>query len=288
MGVWQGAAFSTCAVIGLLSLAACRAASSDGQAAKPTASRTLPAPVPAPAPAYRARPVLDGHTVEVHLTYGGKVPTAWKIPLAYASHCGGATEVPNPSIDVGSKGGVTGAVVSIDDLHEGEPLERADVLLDQKACVFAPHVLAVPAGAGLVLANDDPANHAVRLDFPKEPQDEMETVVKMLPPGSKEVLPTSATWGGRLGRITCPIHPWMLAWVRFFDTPYFAVTSDGVARIAKVPPGTWQLSVWHEALDANFGDTVGEGPPVEARFEVIVGDRDVTKALTLREDGSIR
>ena len=70
-------------------------------------------------------------------------------------------------------------------------------------------------------------------------------------------------------------------------TPYFAVTRGGVARIEKVPPGAWHLSVWHEALDAKMGDTVTEGPPLRARFEVTVRDRDVTKTLTLRDDGTI-
>jgi hypothetical protein len=281
-----------CAATALaLFLLACRGGSSGGEAPRPSASQPIPVPArdaaaPPPASTYDAHPVPDGHAIEVRLTYAGKAPPAWKIPAAYASHCGGATEVPNPSFEVGPKGGVSGAVVWLDDLHEGEPPPTRDVVLDQKACVFAPHVLAAPAGAGLVLANDDPANHAVRLDFVGGPDDD--SVVKMLAPGAKEVLPTTATWAGRVGRITCPIHPWMLAWVHFFDTPYFAVTRDGVARIEKVPSGTWHLSVWHEALDAKMGDTVAEGPPIRARFDVTVRDRDVTKTLTLRDDGSLR
>jgi hypothetical protein len=61
-----------------------------------------------------------------------------------------------------------------------------------------------------------------------------------------------------------------------------------VARLEKVPPGTWHVSVWHEALDAKKGDTVTEGEPLRARLEVKVSDRDVVRSLTLRDDGSIR
>jgi hypothetical protein len=81
----------------------------------------------------------------------------------------------------------------------------------------------------------------------------------------------------------------MFGWAHLFDHPYFAVTRGGVARIEKVPPGTWHLSVWHEALDAKPGDTgVAQGTPTRARFDVTLADKDVVKTLTLREDGTIR
>jgi hypothetical protein len=234
------------------------------------------------APAYLARPVIDGHAIEVRLTYAGKPHAAWSIPGTYATHCGAATEVPDPSLEVDAKGAVTGAVVWLDDVHEGEPLPVGDAVQDEKGCAFLPHVLAMPAGARLHLTNGDPGNHAVRLDV------DAESVVKMLPPGGADTIATRGVWAGHVGRVTCPIHPWMLAWVHFFDHPYFAVTRGGVARLEKVPPGTWHVSVWHEALDAKKGDTVTEGEPLRARLEVKVSDRDVVRSLTLRDDGSIR
>ncbi|MGH7294567.1 MAG: hypothetical protein ACRELB_06535, partial [Polyangiaceae bacterium] len=155
----------------------------------------------------------------------------------------------------------------------------------QKGCAFAPHVKAMAAGAKLRLPNGDPANHVARLDFLGGP--EADSIVKMIPPGASADIPTSPRWAGRVGRLSCPIHPWMLGWVLFFAHPYFAVTRGGVARLARVPPGTWHLSVWHEALDAKLGDTVTEGPPARARFEVTVKDRGVVESLTLGADGAI-
>jgi hypothetical protein len=230
--------------------------------------------------------VASGHAVEVHVRYDGKPHAPWPIPPAFASHCGGAAEVPDPSLDVDPKGGVTGAIAWIDDLHEGDPPPTADVTLDQKACVFAPHVLALPAGGNLRLTNGDPANHAVRLDVAGG--SDADFVVKMLPPGGAETLAVRPAWTDHVARISCPIHPWMLAWARVFEHPYFAVSRGGVARIEKVPPGTWHLSVWHEALDAKLGDAVEQGTPTQARFDVTVGDRDVVRTLTLGADGSIR
>lgn len=274
----------------LAACAACRGAGSGGSptptstaTASPTASPT-PTPTPTSTSTYRVHPVTGGHAVEVRLTYSGKPHAPWSIPATFASHCGGATTVPDPSLDVDARGGVTGAIAWIDDIHEGEALAAGDVVESQKGCTFTPHVFAMAAGAKLRLNNGDPANHAVRLDVVGLA--DTEPLMKMLPPGGGETLATSPAWADHVARITCPIHPWMLAWARFFEHPYFAVTSAGVARIEKVPPGKWHLSVWHEALDAKLGDSVVEGEPKQARFDVTVADHDVVETLTLREDGT--
>ena len=257
----------------------------------PTSTSTAtptPTPTAASTSTYRVHPVTDGHAVEVHLVYAGKPRSPWPIPATFASHCGGATETPNPSLDVDAKGGVTGAVAFIDDIHEGEAPAAGDVEADQKACAFSPHVLAMPAGAKVHLTNGDHANHAVKLEIVGG--SDADSIVKMLPPGGAETLASSPAWAGDVARITCPIHPWMLAWAHFFEHPYYAVTRGGVARIERVPPGTWHLTVWHEALDASFPSgaaSVAQGPPKRARFDVTVADHDVVKTLTLREDGTI-
>jgi hypothetical protein len=250
----------------------------------PAGSATSPA-APASSSTYRGRPVTDGRAVEVHLAFAGKPRPAWPVPATFASHCGGATQVPDPSVSTDGKGGVDGAVVWLDDLHEGAPLAPAGAVIEQKGCAFAPHVTAMTAGSRLSLTNDDPANHAARLAFLGVSDDE--SVVKMIAPHTSAEIEASPAWAGRVGRITCPIHSWMSAWVHFFDHPYFAVTAAGVARLANVPPGTWHLSVWHEATDAKFGDSLTQGPPVTARFEVTVKDRDVVRALRLSDDGRI-
>nr|WP_084362398.1 DUF4394 domain-containing protein [Caldimonas taiwanensis] len=43
----------------------------------------------------------------------------------------------------------------------------------------------------------------------------------------------------------CNIHDQMVAWVHVVDTPWFAVTHRGQARVGPVPPGAYQLQVWH-------------------------------------------
>ena len=52
-----------------------------------------------------------------------------------------------------------------------------------------------------------------------------------------------------LMEISCDCHPWMQAFVYVFDQPYVAVTDEkGVFVMKDVPPGTYTIEAWHEAL----------------------------------------
>ncbi len=264
-------------------LVACKAkpAPTTTSAEVPTASATASATA-----VYRARPVTDGHAIEVRLDYvGSKRGGTWPIPAAYRGHCGSVTSVPNQSLDVVDATRVNGAVVWLDDIHEGEAAPTADVTQDEKGCVFLPHVMVAPVGAHLILTNSDPANHAIRLDFDGTPP--LDGTTKLLAPDGHLPLDVKTEWAGRVARVTCPIHLWMNAYVFFFDHPYFALTKTGVARLEHVPPGTYHLDVWHEALDTKFDDELHASNPTSTRIEVTVGNADVVHAFTLGDDGAI-
>ena len=50
-------------------------------------------------------------------------------------------------------------------------------------------------------------------------------------------------------RIRCEVHPWMSAYIVVTDHPYYAVTDlYGEYELSEVPPGTYQLKIWHETL----------------------------------------
>ena len=51
----------------------------------------------------------------------------------------------------------------------------------------------------------------------------------------------------------CDIHTWMQANIQVFDHDLFAVTNaTGDFRIANVPPGEYEIEVWHEMLAPAF------------------------------------
>jgi len=53
----------------------------------------------------------------------------------------------------------------------------------------------------------------------------------------------------------CNIHAWMLGYVVVVETPYFAKSTSGAARLSGLPAGEYHLKVWHPRLK---GDAVSQ------------------------------
>jgi hypothetical protein len=235
--------------------------------------------------AYRTVAVENGRTIGVHVQrVAPKAAPAWPVPAAVRSQCGGVDHVVDEALSASPNGGANGAVVWLDDVHEGRALAPAAATLDQKRCVFAPHILAVPAAGTLTLTNGDPANHADRFEFGGDGSLDF---MKTLPGGGSVGVPIQSDWGGRIARVSCPIHLWMGGYALFFAHPYFAVTEAGVARLEGVPKGTYHLTVWHEGTTSTFDSSIKLAPPQTARVELVVGDTDVKRAFVIATDGTI-
>jgi hypothetical protein len=189
------------------------------------------------------------------------------------------------SLSATPDGGVNGAVVWLDDIHEGRALAPAAAVQDEKRCVFTPHVLALPAQGNLTLTNADPANHAARFEF--APGDAALDFMKTLPGGGSLTIPIREDWAGKVARISCPIHLWMGGYALFFEHPYFAVTHGGVARLEEVPAGSYHLLVWHEGTTSTFDSSVKLAPPRTVRVEVVVGQEDAKRSFVIADDGTI-
>jgi hypothetical protein len=200
------------------------------------------------------------------------------------SQCGGAERVVDEALSASADGGANGAVVWLDDIHEGRLLAPAAAVQNEKRCAFTPHVLALPALGTLTLSNGDASNHAVRFDFVG---DENEGFMKTLPAGASLGVPIKEDWAGKVARVTCPIHLWMYGYALFFDHPYYAVTQGGAARLEGVPPGTYHLVVWHEGTTSTYDSSVKLSPPQTGRVEVVVGEADVKQAFVIADDGTI-
>jgi plastocyanin len=132
------------------------------------------------------------------------------------------------------------AVVSLE--APGLPLDppAAPVKIDQKGFRFIPHVLAIQTGSTIRFLNNDPEPHNV---YSPEGRYNLGT----WPTG--DTRDHTFAKSGIYSQL-CNIHPDMLAFVVVLDTPYFAVTdAAGNYVIRNVPPGRYQLVVWHEKKD---------------------------------------
>jgi hypothetical protein len=136
------------------------------------------------------------------------------------------------------------------------------VLLDQKRCRFAPHVVATMVGQAVMVRNSDPFLHSVHsMDADETPAFDFAqpTIGQRL----LEPLQTVETF-----RVKCDLHPWMSAWIRVFNHPYFSVTrGNGTFRIKHLPPGKYRIKAWHEWLGVQEKEiTVIAGEPATIDF----------------------
>src|SRR5215467_696487 len=119
------------------------------------------------------------------------------------------------------------------------PLPSRTAQMMQKNKMFTPHVLAVPLGGSVSFPNLDPIFHNAFSNFNGQIFD-----VGLYKPGSSR---TVVFKRAGVVRVFCNIHPQMSAVILVLDTPYFAVSNKaGAFEIDDVPPGEYQVHVFHE------------------------------------------
>jgi len=119
------------------------------------------------------------------------------------------------------------------------PSERQRLL--QKHKLFSPHLLVVPVGTSVLFPNQDPFFHNVFSLFEG----------KRFDLGLYEGGTSRSVVFNRVGvsYIFCNIHPEMSAVVIALKTPYYGISDrKGQITIAGVPPGRYEMQVWHERV----------------------------------------
>lgn len=138
-------------------------------------------------------------------------------------------------------------------IKDGLPAERwtppaEAAKLDQKGCVYEPHVLGIMEGQELEILNDDPVNHNVHAE-------------SQINPAWNESQPPRAEHKFKrfdspevLFPVTCSVHPWMRSYIGVSPHPFFAVTGDdGSFTLKGVPPGTYTIEAVHEKYGRKEG-----------------------------------
>ncbi len=139
----------------------------------------------------------------------------------------------------------------------------APVVIDQKNCLYSPHVVGLMAGQKLGFQNSDDTLHNVHTDIGDEP-DHNEAYPAGAPMRASDV---DAPPGDQEYRVKCDVHPWMEAHVVVSDHPFFTVTGDDGSFKLEAPPGTYELEAWHPHLGVKkVTVTVEAQKTVEAKF----------------------
>jgi plastocyanin len=178
--------------------------------------------------------------------FQGAMPAARPINMAADPSCAKQHASPAMSQEIvaDAKGDLQNVVVFVSEGLGDRTFEPPSqpATIEQKGCMYTPHVLAVRANQQLEVVNSDPTLHNIH----------------PLPANNREwnkAEGPGATAEETFSReeiaipIKCNVHPWMRSYIAVFKHPYFAVTGkDGSFDLGNLPPGTYTIKAWHEKL----------------------------------------
>ena len=178
---------------------------------------------------------------------------------------------------VDSQGGLKDAIVLLEGVEAGKPFEISVPLIEARDCMFNPFMTIVRNGHAVEVVNMDPVMHDIQ-----GYETSLEAGARVLfntplvmnyqhrrgdihathnhAPGKSLVGPIYLNKGRRTFYMQCGFHAYMESWGVAVDHPYYTLTDkDGHFTISDIPPGTYQVSVWHPMVSQEFTVTIEAG-----------------------------
>jgi hypothetical protein len=196
-------------------------------------------------PPYQVVELTSAGAIQGTVRLSGEAPPPSMIAVSKDQEvCG--LEVADLSVRLGAGATVENAVVSLTGISRGKELPALDRSgeLEIVKCLAVPHIQMMPVGSVLEIVNSDPLLHDVyaylggteELFHRALPLQNFRVQEKLTRPGIVHL------WCGAG-------HPWMRGYVVVQEHPYYAVTGQrGNYALSDIPPGSYQLCVWHERL----------------------------------------
>jgi plastocyanin len=178
----------------------------------------------------------------------GKVPELppLEVPAVNKDHDACAQFVKNERLVVSKDNEVRDAVLSVAGYKPAEKPKPRELTLDNKHCTFVPHTQATTAGSDLKLTNSDNFLHNTHALFAES----FNVAVPAVGPVTKKLRKAG------LVVMKCDIHSWMQGNIQVFDHDLFDVTDKtGSYKIVNIPPGEYDIELWHEFLAPAFPPT---------------------------------
>jgi hypothetical protein len=154
--------------------------------------------------------------------------------------CG--TQLPDEAIAIGPGGVLANAVIALTGVKVRTPYP--DPLVTNEGCRFVPRVQVARPGAPTRTTSKDPLLHTTNAQ-----QDGGRALFNVGLPVPNLVV-TRPLNGAGLVRLTCNTHTWMRGFIVVTDDMAAVSGRDGRFELTGVPPGTYELKVWHEMLKA--------------------------------------
>ena len=215
----------------------------------------------------------DSGTLRGRFLYEGSPPKQGKLNVNKDQDVCGAFDLRNEQLVVAEDGSMRDVIIYARKLKGPKSSEDNEpVVLDNKDCRFAPHVVAVRPGQTLVVKNSDPVAHNTDIKFSSN-----SAVNEGLPPSAKKELKVAKAERKPVS-VSCSIHPWMRGYLVVQDTPYIAITKeDGTFEIKGLPVGKEvEFQVAHPKWKTVKFDVDGK-PTKRGRFKLTVasGENDM-------------
>ncbi len=225
---------------------------------------------------YEAINLKDSATIRGHIRLSGSPPPDEIIRIDRDTEVCGKEKAAREYIV--SKGGVKNAVVWLDGVKKGKAIVPGGVDITVKGCMVEPLVSVGFVGGKFIFRNEDPILHTLQLKLGLEyhkavsqrPLEDGATIYNIALPRKgmkvekpiKEYHAYSKDTG--LIKIKSNAHQWIRGYVFVFDHPYGTVTDDsGSFVIDNVPPGEYNLMVWHEGFGIKEKKIVLKGGKTE-------------------------
>ncbi len=182
--------------------------------------------------------------VSGEVVFEGAPPAATPIEMKGNPECSllHAVEVPGEDVLV-SGGKLQNVFIYVKQGLEAYvfPASSEPVVIDQKGCLYLPHVSGALVNQPITLLNSDPTLHNIHAYSEASggwnvglPFQGMKIERKFSAP---EIMV----------KLKCDVHPWMSAYMGIVAHPYFAVTGlEGMFSLKGLPPGSYVIEAWHE------------------------------------------
>lgn len=169
-------------------------------------------------------------------------------------------QLPDESIVVDAQGRLANAVVMVTGVKRHFP---AEPLITNEKCRFTPRVHLIGPRATVKTTSRDPMLHTTNAQL-----ESGRTLFNVALPIAGITITKAIAATGNV-RLSCNTHPWMKGWLVVTNEAAAISGGDGRFTIDNVPPGTYELRVWHEALKgAPQKVTVSAGKPTDVSFQL--------------------